>query len=154
MFSDTAKTPVFSDAAALGDARKKKIPRHSHSHDKSVFSDTARKSTFGGVVSFSDVKKRRAPRNSHSHDKSVFSDTAKKSAFSDAAVFRDVQKKYSSRHSHSHDKSVFMQRVRTLGVREREGTSRLLFGQNRPEVFQRCPQMKWVDRRQDDKVEV
>ena len=47
-----------------------------------------------------------------------------------------------------------MQSVRTLGVRERDGTSRLLFGQKRPDVFQGCPQMKWVDRRQADKVEV
>ena len=46
-----------------------------------------------------------------------------------------------------------MQSVRTLGVRERDGTSRLLFGQKRPGVFQRCPQTKWVDRRQADKVE-
>ena len=47
-----------------------------------------------------------------------------------------------------------VQSVRTLGVRERDGTSRLLFGQTRPDVFQRCPQMKWMDRRQADKVEV
>ena len=47
-----------------------------------------------------------------------------------------------------------MQSVRTLGVRERDGTSSLLFGQTRPDVFQRCPQMKWKDRRQADKVEV
>ena len=47
-----------------------------------------------------------------------------------------------------------MQSVRTLGVRERDGTSTLLFGQKRPDVFQRCPQMKWVYRRQADKVEV
>ena len=47
-----------------------------------------------------------------------------------------------------------MQSVRTPGVRERESTSKLLFGQKRPDVFQRCPQLKWVDRRQADKIEV
>ena len=47
-----------------------------------------------------------------------------------------------------------MQSVRTLGVREQDGTFRLLFGQKRPDIFQRCPQMKCVDRRQADKVEV
>ena len=47
-----------------------------------------------------------------------------------------------------------MQSVRTLGEREQDGTSRLLFGQKRPDVFERCPQIKWVDRRQVDKVEV
>ena len=47
-----------------------------------------------------------------------------------------------------------MQSVRTLGVQEREDTSKLLFGQKRPDVFQRCPQMKWVDGRQADKIEV
>ena len=47
-----------------------------------------------------------------------------------------------------------MQSVRTLGVRELEGTPKLLFGQKRPDVFQRCPQMKWVDRRQADNIEI
>ena len=47
-----------------------------------------------------------------------------------------------------------MQSVRTLGVRERDGTSRLLFGQKRSDVFQKCPQIKWVDRPHADKVEV
>ena len=47
-----------------------------------------------------------------------------------------------------------MQSVRTLGVRELEGASKLLFGQKRSDVFQRCLQMKWVDRRQTDNIEV
>ena len=47
-----------------------------------------------------------------------------------------------------------MQSVGTLGVREREVTSILLFGQKRLDIFQRCPQMKWVGRQQADKVEV
>ena len=47
-----------------------------------------------------------------------------------------------------------MQSVRTLGAREREGTFRLLFGQERPGVFRRCPQMEWVDRLQADKVDI
>ena len=28
------------------------------------------------------------------------------------------------------------------------------FGQKRPDVFQRCPEPKWVNRRQADKIEV
>ena len=47
-----------------------------------------------------------------------------------------------------------MKSVKTFGVRKRDSTPKLLFGEKRPDVFQRCPQMKRVDRRQADKVEV
>ena len=46
MFSDTAKTSAFSDAAAFSDAQKRCGPWHSHSPDKFEISDTPKKSAF------------------------------------------------------------------------------------------------------------